>query len=438
MFLFSRHYAIERFGVVFIILSILMSSLTISIVWRKRSADKELAENRVIYTSSMSMSKTGARAEIIKFMVDKTRTKGFLLWKFEPEAMSSISIDAKDYQLFISSATKNFEHDAPGNNQPAGRFFVFGQTGYMGLYLVNSQPWDSHMMNIVLRNTKDYSGKDVSDEGLTDKTFAWYDQGSIYFNPGGKNAEHASFLDSKLNLMDMYKEAVIYEREAEIKETLKEDLISMDRVYRNATWNMERLTSGQDGATLANPGFPELIANDRMIVKADGKELQWDDAQNGWIDEEGTVYKKDSLVYYYEPTTVLPGGYSFNWQDVSIDTGWLDDLRGNISIESYFNSQAELRKTEKVSDDVNRNWTYTDGTAFVPVVVSNEDTTVDPTVVNLSKDIEQLSKNWSDYISLKSKYEYEDLLSLLYLEREVNNVVSSYSVNESEDVITLW
>ena len=438
MFLFSRHYAIERFGVVFIILSLLMSSLTISIVWRKKQADKELASNKVLYSYSMTMSKTGAHAEIIKFMVDKTRTHGFLLFKFDEEAMDLISIDAKDYKIFISSAKNDFKYDKPGNNQPAGRLFVFGQTGYMGLYLVNSQPWDSHMMNIVIRNTKDYSGQEVDDSKVTDKTFAWYDQGSIYLNPGGKNAEHVAFLDKKLNLMDMYKQSVIYDREAEIKDVLKNDLVEMDKLYRNAGWYMDRLTSGQDGAALANPGFPELIVNDKIIVKSDGKELTWDDEANGWLDDTGQVYNRDSLVYYYEPTTVFPGGYSFNWQDVSIDTGWIDDLRGNVSIESYLNSQAERRKTEHISDDLTRNWTYTDGTEFIPVLTGSTGNAIDPTTEHLSKDIERLNKAWSDYVSLKRQYEEEDLLSLLYLEREVNNVVNSFTINESKDLVTLW
>ena len=238
--------------------------------------------------------------------------------------------------------------------------------------------------------------------------------------------------------MDMYKQSVIYDREAEIKDVLKNDLVEMDKLYRNAGWYMDRLTSGQDGAALANPGFPELIVNDKIIVKSDGKELTWDDEANGWLDDTGQVYNRDSLVYYYEPTTVFPGGYSFNWQDVSIDTGWIDDLRGNVSIESYLNSQAERRKTEHISDDLTRNWTYTDGTEFIPVLTGSTGNAIDPTTEHLSKDIERLNKAWSDYVSLKRQYEEEDLLSLLYLEREVNNVVNSFTINESKDLVTLW
>lgn len=441
--MFGRHKAIERFTVLFLTLSLMMSVLMVTIVVRKNSADAEQLSNRAIYTTEVTMSRSHVTGEVVNVMSSADKTKAFVLLKMS--SMSNLSADASDYIAFLTGATENQGY-ADLKSQPSGGIYVFGTSGYIGVYLVNYEPYPSQILNLVIRGVKDYSSS-TTKNGETnvaevpkggDASFENFDQMQIYFNPGASGAVHADFLDAdKINMEDMYKEAVVESQEETLRETLMGDLQSMFEYKRLAEQYETRLTSGVNGSVIAAPDMPDAIATDEIVAYTyEGNlELSWSDKSNGWVDEEGKKYESDE--YYLDLLTDydFSGGYNFDWQTVTSRTGWLDDLRDSMTVDEYLSQQADLltaadKKGELEFDSSSVEWYYGDGGSFT---VNTNST--DTKVKNISSDITKLLAAWQSYYDLKVKYETEDLRSLLYLERDARIASATYTENFSENVL---
>lgn len=435
--MFGRHHAIERFGVIFLTLVILMSSLMTTIVVRKRTADAEQLSNRAIYTTKVQMSRSNVTGSVINVMVSNDRTKAFLLLKMDD--MTTMSADAEDYIMFLTGSDSHMGR-SDLLSRPSGGIYMFGTTGYMGIYLVNNEPFQSQILNLVVRGIKDYSSGGAENVQAVggDASFANYDQMIIYFNPGAQEAVHGSFLDAeKINMLDMYKEAIVKPAEISYKEVLQSDLQSMFEQQRLANQYIDRLVQGLDGSKLAAPTVPSQIANDVIsAMSTSGVPLNWSNNKNGWVDNSG----EKSSDYYLSLKTdyVYPGGYDFNWQTISATEGWLDVLRGNMTIDAYLqnqrNAQAQADSSrEKTLNLENMGWYYTDGSVFKPDKSSSDDK-----VVSITNDITNLQKAWNAYFDMKVKYQTVDLQNLLYLERDSKTVTETYTDNFGDNVLTLY
>ena len=399
--MFGRHHAIERFGVIFLTLVILMGSLTTTIVVRKRNADAEQLSNRAIYTTRVQMSRSKVSGSVINVMVSEDKTKAFVLLKMDD--MTRMSADAEDYLMFLTGSDSGMGR-SDLLSRPSGGIYVFGTTGYMGIYLVNNEPFQSQILNLVVRGVKDYSsGANVSSAQAVggDTSFINFDQMIIYFNPGASEAVHGEFLDAqKINMLDMYKEAIVKPAEANYKQVLQADLQSMFEQQRLANQYIDRLVQGLNGSKLAAPTVPSQIANDVIsATSTNGVPLNWSNNQNGWVDNSGVK----SSDYYLTLKTdyVYPGGYEFNWQTGSVSDGWLDALCGNMTIDAYLQNQRDAQSQADGTGEKNLNlenmgWYYIDGSVFKPDKGSSDDK-----VVSITNDIGNLQKAWSSYYNIK-------------------------------------
>lgn len=436
---FGPHYAIERFGVMFLSLTLAMAVLLSTIVMNKIKYDTQALSGMARYTSSFSMSLSGATGSVQGVYTNESHTKCFLLLKFDD--MSNIPVKADKYQLFLSGCDKEQNYDAIESN-PNAMIYQFGSTGYMGIYLYTSEPFPSQILNLYLRATEKFVDTGNTGAGYEDGTFSKYDQARIYFNPGGTYATKAEFLETDdWDVFDVYEELVSRPAEIAVRQLLVNDL----REMRNQKLLINEYTQRIVDDGLTAPEVPSAIANDHMYAKAidtsiSTEELKWSIKQNVWYTSDAVTFTDNDVRMYLDTKVVEPGGYNFNWQDSQIKIGYLKTLTQSDSLsdwKAYLDAHATDGSESTYSLD-NVTWTYKDGTLFVPQ--DTDEVESSSKIQTLSKEVEQLKTAWNAYFEAKTKYQTVDLAALLQLEYDAKDIETSYSINanESGTLLTLW
>lgn len=446
--MFGKHKAIERFSIMFTVLVICMSTLMGSIVWRKQSQDADTLSRQAKYTTQVKMSRSHVTGEVVDVMVNKDQTKTFVLWRMD--SMSDMSADAEDYMMFLTGSNERQRQETL-KSRPSGGIYVFGVSGYMGAYLVNNTPFESQILNLVVRGLKDYSSQTGANgeqniaevPSGADASFEKFDQMQIYFNPGATDARHVKFLDADvIDVEDMYEEAVAQAKKAQVRNQLSQDLQTMYEAQRKAENEASRLTEkGTYGVTLAPLDVPAEMKNDtiRAYSKKTQEELTWSEGdgmkgQNGWIDKDGNKLEKDDYYLDLDTDYVFDGGYDFAWQ-TDVKGGYLPDLIGSLSVDEYFKKQNDL--LSQLNDEGNNTlgsreleFYYSDGNPFVADVQSD-----DSKLQNISKGVDNLKTAWKTYYDTKVAFQTAHLKQLLDVERDANIVTKTYSDNFEEGVL---
>ena len=265
-----------------------MCVLTSTIVVSKIRYDTKALSGQAQYTSSFTMSLSGAQGSVLGVYTNDDHTKCFLLLKFQD--VSSVPVDANEYQLFLSGCKKDMTYSEL-KSKPDAMIYQFGATGYLGVYLYSATPFPSQIMNLYLRSTKNIT-VGTSTAQYADETFNKFDQAAIYFNPGGTYATKASFLnEKKWTVFDIYEELISRPAEVAYRNLLRNDLVEMRKQKSLMDEYANRLV--KDGMT--EPSTPAVIANDSVYAMArtsaqtdDNKEKRfvWSVKQNMWYNAD--------------------------------------------------------------------------------------------------------------------------------------------------------
>lgn len=438
---FGPHYAIERFGILFLSLSLSMILLMVSIVVRKIQYDNQSLSGMAVYTNSFAFSRTSTAGSVRGVYVNEDHTKCMLLLRFD--SMTNIPVDASEYQLYLTGSDIQ-QRQRSLKSQPDGMLYMFGSTGYMGVYLQSATSFPSQILSLTIRSLNSFgdTAGQLDESQYEDPSFARYNQARVYFNPGGDYATTVSFLDEPdWEITDAYEEMVVRSYESSLRSVLQNDLIQM----RDQQLLMAEYTERLKRLGIAEPDVPDEIDGDEIYAVYSGdeskKRLVWNSQENRWADmEEMIIYPDDMVSLYLDTKYVVPGGYSFKWQDSSIHDGYMEKLTGSTKISdwnAYFVDHSDKQTGQGLNLDT-LNWYYTDGRAFSSG--SEGDNTVTGTQNDtIQENITALTSAWTKYFDLKQKYQTEDLYNLLQLECDVQNVASSYSVNTGEDdLLTLY
>lgn len=421
-FKLDSHHKIERFGVTFLILMVCMTAVLCSIVYKVHKDDSHQLTEKAIYTKNFTTSKTGIGGKVENIYTNKAHTKVFLLLKFDDVA--SVSTNANDYKMFLTGSSLDMTPIHLSVN-PTGAFYVFGSSGYMGVYLSDVRRFDNQILDLVVRSNKEIvqnANSDSSEENQ-DGSFAKYDQFEIYFNAGGSDADIAEFLETSdvIEISDIYEEIITRPNEMELRTILASDLetlrTDMDRIQEYA----RRVRD--DGIALNVP--PDLVAGD-TIVDADGNIIA---SLNP--DDVVTPVKEDTVLYL-KTDTVCSKGVDFNWQDSFIKDGYLTHMvQDGFTPAQYLSSIYADTKSDVFN--VSYTWYRTDGTEFN---YNSNGALQSDTQINT--DIQNLTTAWYTYYNDKKNYQCNDLISLLVMEMEVINSDTNFTLNDSENVLTNW
>lgn len=440
---FGSHYAIERFGVLFLSLTLCMAMLLVSIVVRKVQYDRQSLSGKAVYTNSFLFSLTETEGSVRGVYVSEDQTKCMLLLRFD--SMTDIPIDASEYALFLTGSDVNQGYTSL-KSAPSGSLYLFGSTGYMGVYLYNASGFPSQILSLTIRSLNNFADlAEVDASGYDDASFARYNQARIYFNPGGSYATHAAFLDTDdWSVSDAYEEMVVRPYESSVRSTLRSDLISMHQQQQVMAEYTQRLQR----QNIASPQTPAMIGSDKIYAVNPSDEtkahLTWSSQEDRWISEDGKRFPNEAVWLYLRTNQVVPGGYDFTWQDGSVREGYLQNLTGSDAMadwNAYFAEHTAAQGTSSASlnlDDVT--WYYTDGSVFSPDTGDTSGSVTNSQQQAISENIASLTAAWEAYYTLKVQYQTVDLPELLHIESDLANVLDTYSVqtNEDETLLTLY
>ena len=422
----GSHYKMERFTAMFTTL-IVCIAVVASMCFYSDVKDQDTSiQTKAKYNSEFTTSKTDISGNVIDVYASKDKTRAFVLWQFED--VSEVSTDANQYRSFLTGApVKGNSRTVKG--EPAGSIYVFGNTGYMGVYLVNDEGFTPQVLQLTVRSLKELKSDEMSDtqseQAKTDPSFAENDQFNIYANPGAKDAVNISCLNSKKvpTVTELFNQTVGRSMEKEAKAQLSDDLKQMKASLTKINEYSARLTK-QDGVQL--PDVPELVKGDSITVD-----------NNGTKDNQ----KDDKFITKFGKIAV--GGYDFDWQNGHVGDGWLNKLiektdNPNMTAEQYFAMQVKARNAnddDGTGDLTNIKWMMKDGTPLESLDTGDSDT---GRYTNINKDCQNLVGAWQDYINIKVQYQTTDLEKLLALDAASSVVGDTASINTDTKAVMVY
>ena len=406
-FKFDKHHRFEWFGVGVVALAIVMLFISISAFVVQMKQDNENKANRVIYTQKFGTSLSGLNGQVEKIYRSDDKTKVFLLLHWDGGSSAKLSLNSKNYQMFLTGATTSgseIKGDYLQHESVTGGFYVFGSSDYMGIYLIDSNGFPSQLYDLVVRCNSQLVTKSDIKEGVKDEngdvkdTFALFDQFRIYFNPGANDADKAAFLNrNSWSATDAYEECVTRDQEKTMRDKLDQDLVTINNDLTQVREYRERLET--QGVVV--PDDPEAIRGDVIV-------------------DEATADSADKALTY-KPSYVFERGYNFDWRNGSIKQGYLASIAKNQDFEAFLRSKAQaVEKFSSVSVGKNE-WRMNDGT-----VVSDLDNSIARNK-SITQNVQLLEQAWSQYYNDKVTYQVDDLTSLLRLEIDTQNVELEYS-----------
>ena len=394
--LIGPHYAMERFAVLcgiglamFVALGILFGAHQV----RRHSAD---FASRTIYQSSFVTSVSGAEGTVRGVFTNENQTKAAVLMKFTDPA--SMPNDADNYRMLMyaqdeSGASEKLE------SRPTGNVYVYGSSGYIVFTFDNGDaPFPCQIIHGFARNNRPLSGMVDTSSNATLATAN--DIWDVLFNPGASGVTKISaFDDGKFDPVRFYNEVLVRGEENSIRQNLANDLKSLQTVITYSEEYMDRLE--RDGLNVSEQ-IPDFYAGDSITVGEDGAL---------------------TLV----TSTVVPGGFDFDWKSGSVATGYLN----NLMVGSDAASPSEFLSARIASQSkftfVPGEWHMADGQLFEDVAKVNASARMD----DIRSDITNLETMWETYAVIKSAYQTTDINPLLQLEIDSQSVASNYTVSEN-------
>ncbi len=457
-FKLDSHHRMERFTVLFCAFTSILLLLFGWSLHIHNEHQKVTLTTQAKYTERTQWSITGQYVTILDIYRNHDSSKIFVLLRTGQgsDDMKTMSTDAADYQIFMTGYKKE-----KLTNNPKAAFYVFGNTGYMGLFFTDSRGFDAHMYDIVVRNNKLLTS-DVdmnAQEQYEDVSYKYHNQIHLYANLAGTDAIEKDFLNAEsASVEDIYAEVIASIDESNIRETLNNDLKTMNDYMSSINEyaaNLEKLGVRVPSLPLALAGDsitldPEQTANnptafDKAMLNQTGSVIQSDYntadvSVSEMFDCVTSEEAKDTANNLYLVTDyVFPGGFQYNYQNAKLR----DSLLGELMPEGYtFLKWVDAKTVERqtyrtinqtLNKDYYSTWYMLDGSEFRynDSVALNNDTAIKNTIDNYVDAVGKL-------YTTKYNYQVQDLYKLLRLKASADTSTSLFSINNSDDVLIMY
>ncbi|MBD5585201.1 MAG: hypothetical protein HDQ88_08965, partial [Clostridia bacterium] len=130
----DKHHTIERFGVLFGVLFVSLVIVFISTCFSQVDFNENLLLTQSKWSTEFTFSLSGATGSVVNVFRDDNNTKSFVLLKFDD--LKDITVDPNEYEVFLTGADMN-QNWQELKCSPKASVYMFGSTGYMGLYFVD-------------------------------------------------------------------------------------------------------------------------------------------------------------------------------------------------------------------------------------------------------------------------------------------------------------
>lgn len=460
----DKHHSIERWGVLFSILAVTFSLVTVG-AWNSASTYKQSQLDTIsLYTRDFTTSRTQLTGSVDGVYVNKDRTSVFVMMHFATP--TKVATDANTYQAFLTGATPDFRQQSLDKNVK-GKIVTFGSTGYIGVLLTSGTPFEQQILNLTIRANDElvYTPQDerrVSEDMKNDASFAEYDQWRVYFNPGVKA------LAQKVNPIEADTTTVegdtVEETQTNVStktldgvrviKALDTPNLDVGKLYAEVvTQDKESKIRGELYNTLGKLRA-DLATIDSYETElghtktADGDFLvpiRGDKPQPSVVSIAGDVIIDRKTGESAKPTTpvrdldlktswVSPNGYNFDWRKGSVVDGYLNELVPVGQKYGDFLTAKARAKSPEALQASQIQWKLTDGVPLTEAVQNRSKTVLEP-LLRLQTNLENA---YSVYYQDKEVYQVKYPTELLELEVTLHNVESTYSVTDSKKTLVVY
>lgn len=443
--LFDSHHKMERFCIMFISLVLVLALCYASGLKAHMDNQKLYLSAQALYTRSAEWSLAGGGVNVVDLYRDDNFTKVFLLLHMK-NGMADLPTNANDYSLFLTGAEGSV---IKGN--PTASIYVFADTGYMGLYFTESGGFSQALYDIIIRNTNVIKSGYVPKE--TGTTFERFNQIRLYANFRGSNGTVAEFLNKdEPTVEDIYSELLLNAQADTVKDELNQTLIDMN----NEMKRINDISTSLSSYGINIPALPAAIGSDYITTDP---ELTADNptafdynmmnsignlistSYNVTLNTENEAnvakYKSDDTLYLVTDY-VFPGGYQFNYQDLSLTNGILDTLMADLPEGITFKEFSENKSLESAEYNAYtsltfEDWYYNTGNKFIydAAYASPEDTAIYNAINRYQTAVTTL-------YNLKKNYQTNQLARFVRLESNAKSVSNVFSVRSDSETITVY
>lgn len=449
--LMDSHHKMERFCVTVVALFLVLVLCWVNGAKIKADKEKLSIGQKAIYTSSGTFSLTKDVIRVKQLYRNSDYTKAFVLLKLEEPQSSygsptiyNLSTDVNDYKIYMTSANKTHIE-----GQPKATIYLFADTGYIGIYMVNSLGFNQALYDVIFRNTQ-YSKAGVRPSETGD-SFARFNQVEFFFNFAGTSAPIAEFLEKEdPTANEIYSELLLKDSATTAQQNITQSLINMNNYMQQINRLADRLRS----YNINVPALPPAISGDYIttdVTKTKDNPMAFDYSMTSGIDSiistqynitvdttdsaSSTKYKdEDSL--YLVTDYVFPGGYQYNHQNLSLTNGIIDTLMADSPDTVTFREFAEDKKLEAAdyADDIKfsfDDWYYDSGVRFIV-------DTAKPEEVMIQNTIQQYENAVRNLYNQKKSYQTSQLASYLEYEYKARESSSVFSIRSDNDTLVMY
>lgn len=460
-FKLTSHHEIERFGVISIVILLvgaLIMALAAAAAFRGSRAN---VSDTALYTQTFISSRTSQTGEVNGLFTNDDNTRAVLMFSFDnPENMS---LDPADYEIFVTGVSSSDRAERV-RTAMSGSILSFGDTGIMGVMLDAPGGFEMQVLNVTIGANKELADTRLLDEEDRqdlgyDESFTTTDQWRMVFNPAASQVGWVGTLNDEMpDMRNFYNDTVMINREKEARQELDEILSSMkiaqDRIttFYEQTDTRTARVDGDPMVRLVPPLPPAQIAGDvvegagneevaRIVNEVGGPDVVVDNPEvtgletimEKTIRAQGLDYYSDGYVpntYELLTTSVIEGGYNFDWRSRTIQEGYLDAvIPAGVEAEAYLRQMAAIRPEDP---KLNRDDLMLSNGRFL----SDYDLT-DSQIQPLGNLGNNLIQAYDRFYDLKSEYQRVGLQRLLMLEAELNQVSENIKMSSEEDQVTI-
>lgn len=401
----NKHKKIERF--MFSFFSILIPLILMSFVsiYNKFGVDKNTLSSRAVYTTEAVFSRTNQTGKVVGVYTNEEKTRGMVLIKFDNGV--NISSSASDYKVFTTAS--NLKRGKENlSSKPEGSVYVFGTSGYIGLYFVNNAGFESQIFKSTIRMEKEFKTVDekvVKGKEVSGESYSKYDQADFYYNLGASQATKLTTLENAdFSVQDFYVEALGTKVNNDKVAQINERLNRMSKLMLQIREMKSRLESTSvDNTKLVVPDIPNEIKSDNFSGSG------------------------DSILYTTD--YVYPGGLNFNVKDVDLKTGYFKSINNskinpdNLSVSRFLVKLKNEQSNATYLSKYEPKWTMSDGSKLEDFV---KNIGVDNAAVSSMNDNIQTYVNLVNaYLTDKIAYQTGDLRDLLSLDISLENATTN-------------
>lgn len=419
----DSHHAIERFGVVFGVLSVTGLITLGGSGAAAYQAGRNALGDKAQYTQSFTTSKTNLKGEVEGVYRNDSGTKTLVVMNFGER--TQISYNAADYQAFLLGSDFNLNSEKVATPGLTGSFHVFGSTGYVGVLLEAREPFARQVLNLTIRANAELSFADQVKSGDTidklagDPTFARYDQWRVFFNPAAQGARHIQALDTPVfDPARAYYDVVVKDEETTARANLDNQLVKMraDLSQINA-YTSDLQTTKVDDVFLRPPTVPASIRSDKVTGQTAA--------------EAGATKPGSEGTLTLQTSSVVPRGFNFDWRAGNVYSGYLDKLvPPGSSYVQYLTQKSSEKSDDSGSQIASMTWILSDGTDLKKDYPAS-----DVAMRPLANVMNNLSQAYQDYFNHKAEYQSDLLPKLLNLDVELRNVQSNSSARSGDFLV---